>query len=250
MISANLEGKRVLITGASSGLGEHFASVLAMSGAHIILAARREEKLVNVASNLRKSGGSIETIKLDVADMAQVSRLTRKIGKVDVLVNNAGMSSSEGSLQISEDEWRRTFEVNLNGTWFMIKGFADQWISSGSGGSIINIASITGLGVSAGSAAYATSKAAIIHLTKNLAHDYSRYGIRVNAIAPGYFETDLNRKFLKSEFARKMQKRIPLRRWGKFEELNGPLLLLASDASSYITGATIVVDGGHTCATQ
>ena len=240
----DLSGRTALVTGASSGFGWHFAKVLAANGAHVVAAARRTERLRDLAAEIAAAGGSAEALTLDVTDAPAVEAAIAAIPKLDIVVNNAGVPSGVVAIDLPLEEWRQTFLTNTEAVFVVAKAAA-QKMSKAGGGSIINIASITGLRPGPAASAYGASKAAIIHLTEHLAMEWARYNIRVNALAPGYFVTDLNREFLASDFADKMLKRIPQRRYGEFEDLDGPLLLLASDASAYMTGATIAVDGGH-----
>jgi NAD(P)-dependent dehydrogenase (short-subunit alcohol dehydrogenase family) len=245
----DLSGKTALITGASSGFGWHFAKVLAANGAHVIAAARRTERLRELVAEIAAAGGSAEALTLDVTDAAAVEAAIAAMPKLDIVVNNAGVPSGVVAIELPLEEWRQTFLTNTEAVFVVAKAAAQKMVaqsaSGAGGGSIINIASITGLRPGPAASAYGASKAAIIHLTEHLAMEWARYNIRVNALAPGYFVTDLNREFLASDFADKMLKRIPQRRYGEFADLDGPLLLLASDASAYMTGATIAVDGGH-----
>ncbi len=247
MITANLAGKTALVTGASSGFGAHFVRVLAASGASVIAAARRGDRLRALARDVETAGGRAAPLVLDVTDPAAVQDAFDQVGAVDIIVNNAGVSGSTRALDTPPEEWDWTFGVNVRGLWFVAQAGAQRMVAAGKPGTIINIASITGMRPAAGNTAYAASKAAVIQMTRNLALDWARHGIRVNALAPGYFQTDLNEDFLASAYGQAMIRRIPQRRTGAFEELNGPLLLLASEASSYMTGAVIAVDGGHLC---
>jgi len=240
----DLSGKTALVTGASSGFGHRFAKVLAANGAHVVASARRTERLRELVSEIEADGGSAETLTLDVTDAPAVEAAIAGLASLDIVVNNAGIPSGTPAMQMTLEEWRQTFLTNTEGAFVVAQAAAQRMAKSG-GGSIINIASITGLRPGGAAAAYGASKAAVIQLTETLAWELARYGIRVNALAPGYFETDLTREFLHSDFADKMVKRIPQRRFGELPELDGPLLLLASDASSYMTGSTISVDGGH-----
>jgi len=247
----NLSGKTALVTGASAGLGSHFASSLAAAGAHVIVAARRVEKLQRLEAGIQAAGGKASTLELDVTNPASVSaafaRLGAGVDAVHILVNNAGVALGEAAENINEEDWDRLINTNLKGAWLVAQAFARQALAKASGGSIINITSILGWRVAKGVAPYSASKAALEQLTRSLALEWARHGIRVNAIAPGFFATDLNRAFLQSEAGRSMLQRIPQRRPGSLEELDGALLLLASDASSYMSGSTLVVDGGHLC---
>ena len=240
----DLSGRTALVTGASSGFGWHFAKVLAANGAHVVAAARRTERLRELAAEIAATGGSAQALTLDVTDAAAVEAAIAALPRLDIVVNNAGVPSGVVAIDLPLEEWRQTFATNTEAVFVVAKAAA-QTMSKSGGGSIINIASITGLRPGPAASAYGASKAAIIHLTEHLAMEWARYNIRVNALAPGYFVTDLNREFLASDFADKMLKRIPQRRYGELADLDGPLLLLASNSSAYMTGATIAIDGGH-----
>ncbi len=245
----SVAGKRVLITGASSGFGAHFATALAEEGADVVLAARRVEKLEATANAVRALGREAIVVPMDVSDHASVEAAFADMPPLDVVVNNAGISQEGPTEAIPEEEWDRVIDTNLKGVWAVSKFAIQQWKRDGRPGSIVNIASILGLRVGGRVAPYTASKAAVVQLTKSLALDCARYNIRCNAICPGYVETDINADFFNSPQAEKMLKRIPFRRLGQIDELVGPLLLLASDASSYMSGAIIAVDGGHLCNT-
>jgi len=245
MLTADLSGKTAFITGASSGFGAQFARVLAANGAEVIAAARRVDRLEALVSGIGATGGTARAMALDVSDPDAVKAAFAEVGAVDILVNNAGVAGASRSIDTPEEEWRWVFDVNAHGVFRVAQAAAREMIAAGRGGSIINIASITALRAASGSAAYASSKAAVAHLTRLLALDWARHGIRVNAIAPGYFRTEINDDFLDSDYAAAMVKRIPMRRTGEMGELDGALLLLASDAGSYMTGTCITVDGGH-----
>jgi len=240
----DLSGRTALVTGASSGFGRHFAKVLAANGAHVVAAARRTARLRELVAEIEAGGGGAEALTLDVTDPTAVEAAITGLSKLDIVVNNAGVPSGTPAIDLPLEEWRQTFLTNTEAVFVVAKAAAQRMAKDG-GGTIINIASITGLRPGPAAAAYGASKAAIIHLTQHLAMEWARYGIRVNALAPGYFVTDLNRDFLRSDFAEKMLKRIPQRRYGELSDLDGPLLLLASDSSAYMTGATIAIDGGH-----
>jgi NAD(P)-dependent dehydrogenase (short-subunit alcohol dehydrogenase family) len=245
----SVAGKVALITGASSGFGRHFATVLAREGAKVGLAARRHDALDCVAREIRSAGGVAATVKLDVADVATiapaVAAIERELGRIDVLVNNSGTSVVKPLLEHTEQDWDAVVDVNLKGAFFVASEVARRMRDDGRGGSIVNIESILSFRQTGHIPGYVASKAGLTQLTKTMALELARYNIRVNGIAPGYFSTDINRDFLASEAGAAMVKRIPQRRAGNIEDLEGPLLLLACDASRYMTGTTLVVDGGH-----
>jgi NAD(P)-dependent dehydrogenase (short-subunit alcohol dehydrogenase family) len=248
-VSFDLSGKVALVTGASSGLGRRFASVLAQAGAKVGLGARRLDALEAAAAEIRAEGGVAAAARLDVSDRASISQavaqLERSLGPLDILVNNSGASVAKPLLEQSEQDWDDVVDVNLKGAFFVATEAARRMRAAARGGSIINIESILSFRQSGHIAPYAASKAGLMQLTKVMALELARYGIRVNGIAPGYFSTEINRGFFDTEAGVAMIKRIPQRRLGNLEDLDGPLLLLASDASRYMTGSTIVVDGGH-----
>lgn len=240
----DLSGKKALVTGASGGLGLHFAELLARHGVAVTLAARRLPALEAAVAAIHAAGGSADGLALDVADSASVA--TALAGRrFDILVNNAGISGAGPAAELSEIAWDAVLDTNLKGVFLVAQAVARSMRESGAGGSIVNIASILGHRVAGGVSAYAASKAGVIQLTKALALEWARDGIRVNALCPGYIETDINRDFFLSDAGQNLIRRIPQRRLGRPEELDGALLLLASAAGSYITGATIEVDGGH-----
>lgn len=240
-------GKSILITGASSGFGQHFATVLAAAGANVILGARRTEKLEATVATIAKAGGKAKAVALDVTDPDSVGAAFEAAGPLDVLVNNAGINIVGATHDISEADWQAVLSTDLSGVWRCAKAAIQGWIDHKTSGNIVNIASILGLRVGNQLGPYAAAKAGVVQLTKSLALDYARYGIRCNAICPGYFETDINRDFMRTEAGQKQIKRVPLRRMGEMPELEGPLFLLCSDASSYMSGAIVAVDGGHLC---
>ncbi len=245
----DLRGQVALVTGASSGLGLRFAEVLAANGAAVALVARRADRLQDVREKIERAGGRALAIAADVLDRAAMrqafDQAEAAFGTVTVLVNNAGVAHSNRLLELAEAEWRRILDTNLDAVFLWAQEAARRILEAGKRGSIINIASVLGYGVSKGTAAYATSKAGVIQLTRAMALELAFKGVRVNGIAPGWFVTEINRDYLTSEKGAAMTRDIPIGRFGEDGDLDGALLLLASDAGRYITGATIVVDGGQ-----
>ncbi len=244
-----MEGVHALVTGASGGLGLHFAACLARAGARVTIAARRREVLADKLAGLRALAADAQAVPLDVVDPASIAaaldEAERGFGPVQVLVNNAGVSGAAAALDVDEAAWDRVIDTNLKGAWLVSQQAARRMLQHGVPGSIVNVASILGVRVAGGVAPYAVSKAGLIQLTECLALEWARHRIRVNALAPGYIETDLNRDFFGSAAGQALVKRIPQRRLGRSGELDGALLLLASEAGSFITGSTLCVDGGH-----
>jgi NAD(P)-dependent dehydrogenase (short-subunit alcohol dehydrogenase family) len=238
----SMAGRVALVTGASSGLGAHFAQVLAAAGAEVILAARREDALARVAGGIT---GDVSTLRLDVTDTASIAAAAAVLARVDVLINNAGVVAEATALDQDEAAWDSVLDTNLKGMFLLAQAACRAMRARGAPGAIINIASILGLRQAGGVLPYAVSKAGVIQLTKTLALEVARFGIRINALAPGYIETDLNTAFWASDAGKAMLKRIPQRRLGRLSDLDGPLLLLASDAGAYMTGTVLAVDGGH-----
>jgi NAD(P)-dependent dehydrogenase (short-subunit alcohol dehydrogenase family) len=244
-----LSGRHALVTGASSGLERHFAGVLAAAGASVTVAARRETALAETVASIAASGGKAQAVRMDVTDASSIERgfaeAEAGFGPVRVVINNAGITMTRAALEVAERDWAGILDTNLKGSWLVAQHAARRLIHHGSGGSIVNIASILGLRVAGGVSPYAVSKAGVLQMTKALALEWARHRIRVNALAPGYIETDLNDDFFSSDAGKALIRRIPQRRLGEATELDGPLLLLASDAGSYMTGSVVAVDGGH-----
>lgn len=249
--SFSLDGRVALITGASSGLGRHFAQVLAASGARVVVGARRSSRLADLVAEIGAAGGQAAAVALDVTDRdsiaAAFTEAESSYGVVDLVVNNAGIASTSRVEKMPDDDWQAQVDTNLTAVHRVASEAARRLIAARKPGSIINIASILGLRVAPGTAAYNATKAAVIQLTKTQAVEWVKHGIRVNAICPGYFKTEINASMLDSPRGEDLVKRVPMRRVGRMEELDGPLLLLASAAGSYMTGSIVVVDGGHLC---
>ena len=243
-----LDGKTVLVTGASSGIGKHCAIFLAQSGARLAIASRRIDQLQSVVDKITQLGGQAKAFELDVTKQKSVLKCFDELAQWSlptVVINNAGMSVNRKLLDQTEEDWDRVLDTNLKGCWLVATDAARRLAAGNTPGNIINIASILGERVIGGVAPYVISKAGVVQLTKVMALELARHQIRVNALLPGYVITDLNRDFLQSEAGQKILVRIPSRRFNNLEDLNGPLLLLASDASKAMTGSTIAVDGGH-----
>jgi NAD(P)-dependent dehydrogenase (short-subunit alcohol dehydrogenase family) len=248
-MNGSLQGKVALVTGASSGLGRRFAKVLAQHGAAVAVAARRVDALDVLVQEIAAGGGKAFATRLDVSEEQSindcVASVERALGGIDILVNNSGVSIVKPALEQTAADWDAVLNVNLRGVFLMANAVARGMRDRASGGSIINIASILGERQTGAVLPYAVSKAGVIQHTKSLALEVARYNIRVNAIAPGYIETEINRDFFQTNAGAALIKRIPQRRIGKESDLDGALLLLASDASSFMTGSVIPVDGGH-----
>jgi NAD(P)-dependent dehydrogenase (short-subunit alcohol dehydrogenase family) len=249
--SFDLTGKVAIVTGASSGLGRQFALALAKAGAKVAVAARRADRLIELAREFEAFDGRAFPVTLDVTNPASVraavAAVETELGAIGMLVNNAGVVVSKPLLEHDPADWDLVVDTNLKGVWLVAQETARHMVRLGHAGSIINIASILGLTTQPQVPSYCASKAAVIHLSRAMAVELAPHKIRVNAITPGFFESDMTRGFLASPAGRAMTARIPQQRTGGPDELDGVLLLLASDASSYITGAVFTVDGGQTC---
>jgi NAD(P)-dependent dehydrogenase (short-subunit alcohol dehydrogenase family) len=247
--SFDLSGQVALVTGASSGIGRHLAELLATAGAKVALAARRIDRLDEAAREIAAAGGHGFPVACDVTRSdsvaAAVAAAETELGPLTILVNNAGVVVAKPVLQHTEEEWDYVLDTNLKGAWLMAREFAQHLVDRQRPGRIVNIASVLGVRTIARVPSYTAAKAGLIHLTHVLAMELARHGILVNAIAPGYVETDFNRDFLASDAGKKLEARIPLRRVAQPDDLDGAMLLLASPAGAYITGAVIAVDGGH-----
>ncbi|MEM8817802.1 MAG: SDR family oxidoreductase [Pseudomonadota bacterium] len=248
--STGLGGKVALVTGASSGFGQHFAKLLAAEGAKVVVAARRLDRLDALVSELSSAGCAAMATAMDVTQQDSVraafDAAEAEFGPVSVVSNNAGVVESRLAAKVEETDWDYAINTNLKGAWFVAREAGRRLLAADLSGSIVNTASILGLRPAIGQSVYATSKAGLIHLTRCLALEWARKGIRVNALCPGFFVTDINREFLDSEAGQQYLSQTPAQRAGRFEELSAPFLLLASDSGSFITGETLTVDDGHT----
>jgi len=249
----SLTGKIALMTGASSGIGRYLAQTLAHAGATVIVAARRVDRLEALVKEIKTNGGTAHAVALDVSHADSVKLCFDQIEKIagapDIVISNAGTTVAKPLLEQTEQDWDSVIDTNLKGVWLVDTEAARRMIKHGKGGSIVNVASILGERVAGAVIAYTTSKAGVIQATKAMALELARHKIRVNALLPGYVATDLNTEFLESDAGKKLMSRIPGRRFCQMSDLEGPLLLLASDASIAMTGTTLAVDWGHLVST-
>jgi 3-oxoacyl-[acyl-carrier protein] reductase len=239
----------ILITGASQGLGRQFARVLSGHGAAVVLGARQVAKLQDLEAELRSAGGRAAAVPMDVTDLTSIGRAIESaeaaLGPVSVLINNAGIAVEKLAVDQTEADWDSVINANLKGAYFTATEIARRMIARQQGGNIVNIASVLGFGVSKFISPYAVSKAGMIQATKALALELAPNNIRVNALAPGYIDTEMNHDFWSTPGGEKLAKRIPQRRIGTESDLDGAILLLASNASRYMTGSVVTVDGGY-----
>lgn len=245
----DLSDKCALVTGASMGLGRRFAWTLARAGAEVILAARSVDKLAELGKEIDAFGGRYQTVALDVRDRDAIRETVNDLEarvSINVLVNNAGIAIVKAPERYADDDWDSVYETNLRGPWTLAQSLIQHRLKDGSALSIINIASILGIRPLGHIAPYAAAKAAIINLGRELCVDLAGKGIRANALAPGYFETEMNRDWLKTEAGERLRERIPTGRFGQPDDLDGAILFLASDASSFMNGSLMTIDGGHT----
>lgn len=247
-----LDGRAALVTGASRGLGRRFALALAAAGASVALAARDEARLNAVQAEIRAAGGKAEPIVMDVTDresvFAGVAAAEAALGPVRAVVNNSGIALTKRLLDVTPAEWDPVIDVNLTGAWHVAQASAKAMVAHGQGGSIVNISSILGARTNPGVIAYNAAKAGLDHVTREMAAELAKYAIRVNALAPGYIETDMNRDYWATPPGQALMSRVPMGRLGREDDLDGSVVFLASDASRYITGQILGLDGGHSVA--
>jgi NAD(P)-dependent dehydrogenase (short-subunit alcohol dehydrogenase family) len=251
MQAFDLSGRVALVTGASSGLGAEFARALATAGARVVVCARRTDRLTVLVEEIQAAGGEALATTMDVTEVASVvaafEAAEQKFGVVQILVNNAGISRGGLLKDLSEEDWDAVLETNLKSVWRVAREAANRMDAGSVGGSIINISSLLAFGTSKMLGSYMASKVGVVQLTRAMALEWADSGVRVNALAPGYFPTEMTGNYFSTPQGKAMIERIPQKRVGDPAELCGPLLLLASDASSYMTGSVITVDGGHLC---
>jgi NAD(P)-dependent dehydrogenase (short-subunit alcohol dehydrogenase family) len=249
----DLKGRVAMVTGASSGLGTRFAQVMAANGAAVALVARRVDRLKDVQQKIEGAGGKAIAVEGDVLDRASMTRafdqIEKALGAVTILVNNAGVAHSTRAMDVTEEEWRRVVGTNLDAVFYNAQDAAKRMLAAGKKGAIVNIASVLGFGVSKGTVAYSTAKAGVIQMTKALGLELAFKGVRVNAIAPGWFVTDMNSEaFDQARVRERLLRDVPMRRTGNLDEIGPLVVYLASSASSYMTGQTVFLDGGHSAA--
>lgn len=245
----DVSGRIALVSGASSGFGTHFARMLAGHGAKVVVAARRTDRLEALVTEIESNGGTALAVAMDVTDSASVKAAFDKAqetyGVVDIVSNNAGVADAKLAVNIDEESWDYVLDTNLKGAWLVAHEAGTRMIDARVAGSIVNTASILGLRVAISTSAYSASKAGVISLTQSLALEWSRKKIRVNALCPGYFVTEINADYFSTEAGKKYLRSTPAGRPGKMEEINAPFMLLASDAGNFINGVALPVDGGH-----
>lgn len=245
----DMTGKVALVTGASSGFGVHFAKQLASRGAKVVVAARRVDRLHDLVSQIKDSGGEASAVEMDVTSSQSVDTAFDQgesvFGTFTVVANNAGVADLKSALKIDEGSWDTVMDTNLKGVWLVAQQAALRMVAAGLGGSIVNTASILGLRVRFGQSSYSASKAAVVQLTKALSVEWARKGIRVNALCPGYFLTEMTAAAFASPQSQSYLSASPAGRAGDIDEITAPFLLLASNAGSYLHGVALPVDGGQ-----
>lgn len=237
-----------LVTGAGGALGRRFVHVLAANGARVAATARAPEKLAGLVEETVGVGGAAAAYRLNVTDRESIATAFDQVeadwGPVTLLINNAGITHSGAAADVAPETWQNVMDVDLDAPFFAMQEFARRLMSTKTPGVVVNIASVMGIRADKGAVAYSAAKAGLIHLTRSLALEWARYGIRLNAIAPGWIPSAINENYLASDAGAALKKKIPMRRFGEERDLDGALLLLASKAGAYMTGTTIVVDGG------
>lgn len=245
-----VDGRVALVTGASSGLGERFATALAEAGASVAIAARRIDRLYSLEAHLTRAGSKVKACEMDVTRVASIESafyaIEAALGPIDILVNNSGVSVTKPLVDHDEADYDFVMDTNLKGVFFVARTVAKRMIAANRPGRIINIASAGGLRPLAQIGIYCVSKAGVVHLTRAMAMEWGRHGITVNALCPGYIETEINRDYFATEGGRKLIATLPRKRVGKPEDLDGLILYLASDASHFVNGAVIAADDGMT----
>jgi hypothetical protein len=243
-----LDRRTALVTGASSGLGARFAALLAGAGARVALAARRTDRLAELARDIAAAGGVAHAVAMDVTDVGSVrdgvAAAERALGPIDILINNSGVSVTKRIAEVEEADYDHVMDTNAKGMFFVAQAVGRSMIAGKRPGRIVNIASVAGLRVLGQLSVYCMSKAAVVHLTRSLALEWGRYGINANALCPGYIETEINRDYWATDGGRKLVAMLPRRRVGKPEDLDALVLVLASDASGFVNGAVIAADDG------
>jgi NAD(P)-dependent dehydrogenase (short-subunit alcohol dehydrogenase family) len=252
----DLAGRVALVTGASSGLGEQFARTLARAGAAVVLASRRTERLMTLRADIEAEGGDAHVVSLDVTRIesirAAVAHAETEVGPIDILINNSGVSTTQRVQEVQEEDFDFVFDTNVKGAFFVAQEVGKRMLARAkgqapgtfAGGRIINIASMAGLKVLPQISVYSMSKAAVIHMTKAMAIEWGRYGINVNAICPGYIDTEINHHHWQTEQGQKLIQMLPRKRVGQPSDLDALLVMLASNESGFVNGAAIAADDG------
>ncbi len=252
----DLSGRVAFVTGASSGLGEHFARTLAQAGAGVVLAARRIERLKTLRAEIESQGGDAHVVELDVTDVdsirSAVAHAETEMGTIDILVNNSGVSTTQSLVEVTPADFDYVFDTNTRGAFFVAQEVAKRMIARSRGaapgtfigGRIVNIASMAGLRVLGKIGVYAMSKAAVVHMTRAMALEWGRYGINVNALCPGYVDTEINHAYWKSDGGQKLIQMLPRKRVGKPADLDAALMMLCANESGFVNGAVLAADDG------